>query len=361
MKFDEVVAQASQKWKEVPGATDTQPRQFSDELLKHPNEELLAWWDKRNAESASLRGWYRRLYGPILKGKKVVEIGSGLGFDAVHFSSEGARITCCDIAPSNLEVIQRIASLKGLNIETLSIESLHSFERLPVDFDFVWAIGSIHHIPFDGARQESLEIIKHLKLGGRWIELSYPRERWVREGSPKFSDWGRMTDGDRTPWVEWYDSEKLKTRLSPWRLEFNLEYRHESNAYIWLDCQVIGQHSSSKGPIIEIAAPNKRLAASGKLWDYAWSAPLPMTSAAGPIAIEIEAEVQQGSVGFVAWKEEGDEFLSREVIVDTSTGNQLIYLKVEEPQPNLRLLTRNASARGTSFYQINSIRVRPQR
>ena len=90
MKFDEALRQASQKWKEVPSATETQPRQFSDELLQLPDDGLLAWWDKKNADSAILRGWYWRLYEPIFVGKKIVEIGSGLGFDAVHFASEGA-------------------------------------------------------------------------------------------------------------------------------------------------------------------------------------------------------------------------------------------------------------------------------
>ena len=91
--------------------------------------------------------------------------------------------------------------------------------RLSRDFDAVWCIGSIHHVPFEEAREESAAITAHLKPGGRWIELAYPHERWVREGSPPFDRWGQITDGERTPWAEWYDLEKLKLRLHPWRIE----------------------------------------------------------------------------------------------------------------------------------------------
>src|SRR5580692_10854792 len=75
---------------------------------------------------------------------------------------------------------------RGLDIATLHIDGLGAFDRLPHDFDAVWCIGSIHHMPFEAAREESHAIIQHLKPEGRWIELAYPRERWVREGSPPF-------------------------------------------------------------------------------------------------------------------------------------------------------------------------------
>src|SRR5260370_943261 len=104
------------------------------------------------------------------------------------------------------------------------------FSGLSGDIDAVWANGSLHHIPFDEAREECAAILDRLKPGGRWIELAYPRERWVREGSPPFDQWGRLTDGERTPWAEWYDIEKLKLQLDAGRIEPTLDYRHQSAA-----------------------------------------------------------------------------------------------------------------------------------
>ena len=47
-----------------------------------------------------------------------------------------------------------------------------------------------------------MKILPHLKPGGHWIELCYPQQRWIREGRLPFTEWGKVTDGERTPWVE---------------------------------------------------------------------------------------------------------------------------------------------------------------
>lgn len=359
MAFDEAVRSTAEKWREVPGGTDMQPRQFSDRLAQSSDAELSRWWEDQYSCAPSLRGWYWRLYGELLRGKRVVEIGSGLGFDAVHLALQGASVTCCDIAASNLEVIRRIARLRGLSIETLHIDNVRSLDGLPRDFDAVWAIGSIHHIPFEAAREESLALVEHLKPGGRWIELSYPRERWVREGSPPFGKWGRMTDGERTPWVEWYDVEKLKLRLHPWRLQSILEHRLESDTFIWMDCQVLGREVET--PIVRrtVPAPSGTLVAPGPLWNYAWSTPLDPSPAEGAVMVEIECFIDSGSVGFVLWLEDGNRFLSREVIAEARTGNQVLHLTADMYHPDTRLLTRSATALGASSYRIASINVRP--
>ena len=267
-------------------------------------------------------------------------------------------MTCCDIVPSNLEVIRRVAGRRGLDVNTVHIDGLRAFDRLPSDFDAVWAIGSIHHMPFEAASEESCAIVQHLKPGGRWIELTYPRERWVREGAPSFSEWGRLTDGDRTPWAEWYDVEKLKLRLYPWRLEPMLEHRHQSDTYIWMDCCVLGRGEG--GPIARkaVAVPEHKLTAPGPMWNYAWSMPLGPSPAGAAVTVEIECVVERGSVGFVLHLERGDRFVSREVIIEARTGSQRLYLTTEAYDPETRLLTRSATALGASEYRITSIEVR---
>lgn len=78
------------------------------------------------------------------------------------------------------------------------------------------------------ARREALDLLSHLKPGGRWMELVYPRERWLREGAPAFEQWGKVTDGERTPWAvlgfefcshnyRWLDMEY--TADKPFRVE----------------------------------------------------------------------------------------------------------------------------------------------
>jgi hypothetical protein len=64
------------------------------------------------------------------------------------------------------------------------------------------AMGSMHNAPVEVMKPEYQELIRHLKIGGRWLQLAYPKTRWIRDGSPSFEDWGPMVDGPGTPWEE---------------------------------------------------------------------------------------------------------------------------------------------------------------
>lgn len=358
MAFDQLLAGMADKWREVPGGSDQAPRQFSDDLLSRSDAELERLWESQFAQAAALRGWYWTLYGDILRGRRVLEIGSGQGFDAIHLAQAGARMTCCDIAPSNLALIRRIASRRGLAIETLPIERLASFDALPRDFDAVWAIGSIHHMPFEAAREESHAVVGHLKPGGRWIELGYPRARWIREGAPPFEQWGKLTDGARTPWAEWHDVEKLKRRLHPWRLETVLERPFESDSYVWMDCRLAGRGEDVPLARRAVQPPQQPLVAPGPLWNYAWTGELGPSPAGPAVTVEIDCVVERGSVGFGLQRGDEDRYISREVIVEARTGSQQIHLRTDCYAPDTILRTRSASALGDSRFRIEAIELR---
>jgi SAM-dependent methyltransferase len=355
LSFDDVLPGLSEKWSEVPAGSDQAARVFSDQMLGDP--ALLARWDALNAEGAELRSWWWGLYAELFRSRKVLEIGSGLGFDAVQFAQSGARWTCCDIAGTNLEIIRKVAAAKGQSIDTLLIQSLGSFNALPADFDFVWCNGSLLHLPFDAAREECAAIIAHLKPGGRWIELAYPRERWVREGTPSFSDWGKLTDGERTPWVEWYDMEKLKERLYPARLKPLLEYRFSSDSFVWLDAEVVSRHGAPVQPALQLDAPAGMLVAAPGLWREAWSMPLRGLEATLAVTVDVECMVEAGSIGFALARD--GRPMSREAIVESRTGSQLVHITTSAFGHDIRLVARNCSALGGGRFRVVSIRMRP--
>lgn len=355
MAFDDVLSALSEKWLEVPGGSDQADRIYSNEMLGSPT--LVARWDELNENGAELRGWWWRLYREAFRSKRVLEIGSGLGFDALQFSRHGAHWTCCDIAPTNLEIIRKVAAAKRQKIDTLLIRSIASFQSLPADFDFIWCNGSLINLPFDDAREECAAIIEHLKPGGRWIELAYPRERWVREGAPPFSEWGKLTDGERTPWVEWYDMEKLKERLHPARLNPLLEYRFSSDSFIWLDAEIVSRTAPPLHPAQQVVAPVGTLVAAPGLWLEAWSMPLPGLVGAAAVTVDIECRVETGSIGFALLRD--GRPVSREVIVEARTGSQLLHLTTSALDRGVKLVTRNGSALGGGRFEILSIRLRP--
>src|SRR5204863_8668169 len=89
--------------------------------------------------------------------------------------------------------------------------------KLDSDYDCVLASGSLHHTPSEIAKPEFEALASRHKIGGRFLALTYPKIRWEREGSLPFSEWGKATDGDTTPWAEWYDEAKILVQLSPYR------------------------------------------------------------------------------------------------------------------------------------------------
>lgn len=225
------------KWGAVPAGPD----RFSTlELLKLPDRELLELWTgNRQAattgEAFNVRGWYHMLYKDVLRGKTVLDVGSGLAIDGITFAQNGAQITFLDIVESNLALLKRICDLLGVkNVAFHYLESLDSFGALP-NFDAIWCQGSLINAPFEFTRCEAQELLKHLPVGGRWIELAYPEERWKKEGEMPFDRWGERTDGADTPWVEWYDLAKIRQRLSPAEFDVVLSFNFYQDDFNWFD------------------------------------------------------------------------------------------------------------------------------
>jgi len=227
-----------QKWHEVP-TTDT--RMSTIQLLEMPDKELLELWSRIRMEATTgenfdVRGWYHLLYRDILEGKRVMDVGSGLGIDGITFAQHGAKITFVDIVGPNLDVLKRLCRLLGLTeVDFCYLENLDSLSALPTDYDVIWAQGSLINAPVNITRAEVQELLKHLPVGGRWIQLAYPFARWEREGKLPFDQWGRLTDGPGTPWVEWYDLPKLKTLLEPAEFDVVLYLEFHNSDFNWFD------------------------------------------------------------------------------------------------------------------------------
>jgi hypothetical protein len=120
------------------------------------------------------------------------------------------------------------------NVEFCYMQDINSLSVLPTDYDVIWCQGSLINAPFDVIRAEAQELLEHLPLGGRWIELAYPKERWVREGKLTFERWGVRTDGG-APWIEWYDLEKIRAMLAPSEFDVVLALNFHNDDFNWFD------------------------------------------------------------------------------------------------------------------------------
>ena len=227
-----------QKWHEVPAGNS---RLMTGQLLDLPDKELRELWESVRVTDTTggafgIRGWYQTIYKDVFRGKRVMDIGCGLGIDGITFAQHGARMTLVDIVESNLSVVQRICKLLGLNnVDFIYMQDVNSLSSLGTDYDAIWCVGSLIHAPFDVIREEAQELLKHLKPDGRWIELAYPETRWKREGRLPFDRWGECTDGRGTPWAEWYDLSKLQAVLDPAEFEVVLCFEFHNGDFNWFD------------------------------------------------------------------------------------------------------------------------------
>lgn len=236
-----MLAGLRRKWGTVPAAGPD--RLTTADLMAMDDDRLVStWWRAVHAATTGpnhdVRGWYHTLYKDVLRGKKVLDVGAGLGMDGISFALAGARVTLLDIVPGNIELLRRVSSLLDLPpgaVEFCVLEDYDSIDRLGEDYDVVWAQGSLINAPFEAMREECAALLRRLPVGGRWIELAYPRQRWEREGSLPFDQWGVKTDGAGTPWVEWYDLDKLRARLAPATFDAVLAMNFHGDDFNWFD------------------------------------------------------------------------------------------------------------------------------
>jgi len=84
------------------------------------------------------------------KGKKVLEIGCGIGTDTISFARAGAQVTAVDLTEKSLEVARQRAKVFGFEdrITFIQANAEKLSESVPVEkYDLVYSFGVIHHTP----------------------------------------------------------------------------------------------------------------------------------------------------------------------------------------------------------------------
>ena len=379
------------KWTEVPAGLGS--RVETERLAQVPDHALRAFWLGVHAESTmgpggAVRGWYHTLYAPVFAGRRVLEVGSGMGIDAVHFIAHGADWHCADLSPRNLELITRTCVAMGLEPPgTTVIEDLTSLAAIPDGFDFIYCQGSLINVPFEFARAETRLLLSHLGPGGRWIELAYPRERWAREGRVPFAEWGEITDGEGTPWVEWYDLERLRARLAPTLVDPILAFNFHRDEFNWFDLRVDDppppvtvaeaftfpgatdatadvdlasvSRTAHNDVAVEIVDGALSAASATDRWSYALHFEVEDLLAGHDRAnavLEADVVVAEGSLGVGLMDASLTDFVSAELIVDAAPGGHTLLLPVADDAR--ALMFRNVDGSGTATrFGLQSLRI----
>ena len=82
-------------------------------------------------------------------GKRVLEIGCGIGTDTINFARAGASVTAVDLSDQSLEIARKRAALCGCtNIAFVQANVERLATAIPVEpYDLVYSFGVIHHTP----------------------------------------------------------------------------------------------------------------------------------------------------------------------------------------------------------------------
>jgi ubiquinone/menaquinone biosynthesis C-methylase UbiE len=146
----------------IPGT-----REFFDHIRPWMNPFKFPWIMERIQREAAL-----------LVGRRLLEVGCGLGYDSLEFLKRGVRVTATDLTPQAVALTRRHFQLENVGAEDVRVENVLSLSFPDDSFDAVWANGVLHHT---GNTQLALqEIWRVLKPGGRAIICHfYRRGSWM--------------------------------------------------------------------------------------------------------------------------------------------------------------------------------------
>ena len=133
------------------------------------------------------------------KGKRVLEIGCGIGTAMISFLRAGARVTAIDLSRESLELARRRAEVYGVT-ERVTFYEANAEELASVvptePYDLVYSFGVLHHTPHP---ERALDQIRSYVRRGSTVKLMmYYTFSWkviwavIRYGRGRFWDWRRI-------------------------------------------------------------------------------------------------------------------------------------------------------------------------
>ena len=110
-------------------------------------------------------------------GKTVLEIGCGIGTDAVNFARAGARLTAVDLSAESLRLCCQRFETYGLAAR-FHVANVEDLERtVPVEpYDLIYAFGVLHHTPEPRRAVEAL--MRYMRPGSELRLMLYAKISW---------------------------------------------------------------------------------------------------------------------------------------------------------------------------------------
>lgn len=113
------------------------------------------------------------------RGKRVLEVGCGIGTDSINFARAGAHLTAVDLSGESLRIAEQRADVMGVadRIRFVEANAEELASTLEGDqFDLVYSFGVVHHTPHP---ERALAQMRQLAAPGATLKLMvYHRRSW---------------------------------------------------------------------------------------------------------------------------------------------------------------------------------------
>lgn len=127
--------------------------------------------------------------GP-LSGKKLLDIGAGLGESSVYFALQGAQVTTVDISPQMVELALELGRKYGVELQGI-VSGGEDLNLPSASYDVIYIANTIHHVQNRASLFDQMH--RALRPGGRFFSydpLAY---------NPLINVYRRMATAVRTP------------------------------------------------------------------------------------------------------------------------------------------------------------------
>jgi 2-polyprenyl-3-methyl-5-hydroxy-6-metoxy-1,4-benzoquinol methylase len=115
------------QWAEETSLDEIYLKEAFESLSSPENKQILEWM------------------GP-LKGKKILELGCGLGEASAYFATQGAKVLASDISEKMVQNAKRLAHHYGAEIDGVVVSANHLDNIENETFDFIYAGNLLHHV-----------------------------------------------------------------------------------------------------------------------------------------------------------------------------------------------------------------------